>query len=64
MTGMPTTNTHNRYTNKNAAPPFSPAIYGKRQMLPNPIAEPAATSMALNLPPNEALGCSFIIFIQ
>ena len=26
----------------NAPPPFSPAEYGKRQMLPSPIAEPAA----------------------
>ena len=24
-----------------APPPFSPAVYGKRQMLPSPIAEPA-----------------------
>ena len=34
-----------------APPPFSLVIYGKRQMLPRPIAEPAAARMAASLPP-------------
>lgn len=33
------------YNMTNAAPPFSPATYGKRQMFPNPMAEPAAAIM-------------------
>jgi hypothetical protein len=39
---------------KNAPPPFSPATYGKRQMFPKPMAEPAVAAIAPNLEPNES----------
>src|SRR5574344_623697 len=39
----------------NAPPPLLPAMYGKRQMLPKPMALPAAASTAPSRPPNEAL---------
>jgi hypothetical protein len=31
------------------APPFSPAIYGKRHMFPNPTAEPAVARISPNV---------------
>ena len=33
--------------NKNAAPPFSPAMYGNFQIFPRPTADPAAAKMKL-----------------
>ena len=39
--GRPIRMTQNIYKIRNAAPPFCPARTGKRQMLPNPTAEPA-----------------------
>lgn len=35
--------TKKRYSRMNAAPPLVPTMYGKRQMLPKPTAEPAIT---------------------
>jgi hypothetical protein len=45
MTGKQMRKINPRYINKNAAPPFCPARYGKRQIFPNPTAEPAAAMM-------------------
>ena len=38
-----------RYTNKNAAPPYSPVIYGNFHIFPRPIADPAAAAITPNL---------------
>ena len=38
-----------------AAPPLRPVSMGKRQMLPNPTAEPAAANTAPNLLPKFSL---------
>ena len=39
----------------NTAPPFSPAIYGNLQMLPNPMTEPPTAATAPNLLPKDPL---------
>ena len=46
-----------------APPPFSDVIYGNRQILPRPIAEPAAASIAANLPPKPPrfVVCSIVL---
>jgi hypothetical protein len=48
-----------RYTTIKAAPPYCPTRYGKRQMFPNPMAEPAAAMTNPNLLPHCSL-CSLI----
>jgi hypothetical protein len=53
--------THRRYTRRKAAPPCSPARYGNLHILPKPIALPAATRIALSLPPKEALVSLLIV---
>src|SRR3990172_4937498 len=45
MMGKQMRNTQPRYTTTNAAPPPWPTFMGKPQMLPSPIADPAAASM-------------------
>ena len=42
-------------TSKKAAPPFSPTIYGKRQILPKPTAHPTVARITPSLLPNVAL---------
>ena len=44
-----------RYTMMYAAPPLLPTIYGKRQMLPNPMADPAIARTAAVLLPKLSL---------
>jgi hypothetical protein len=45
----------------NAAPPFSPAMYGKRHTFPKPTAEPAVARIIPILLPKLALSeCPFI----
>ena len=39
------------YTRMKAAPPYSPTMKGKRQMLPSPIAEPAIAMITAALLP-------------
>ena len=39
----------------NAAPPCSPTIYGKRQILPSPIADPAMAIMKVKELPKFSL---------
>jgi len=39
----------------NAAPPFSPATYGNRQMFPSPMTEPPTAATVPNLLPNDPL---------
>jgi hypothetical protein len=45
--GMQRNIAENRYTRMKAAPPFCPTMYGKRQMLPRPMAEPAMAMIAV-----------------
>lgn len=49
------------YIRINAAPPFSPVIKGKRQMLPSPTAEPAVARTIPNLLAKPVLFCCDII---
>ena len=49
--GNPKIKIHPKYTIINAAPPWFPASYGKRQIFPKPTAEPAAAKTAPNLLP-------------
>jgi hypothetical protein len=46
--GMQRKTAEKRYTRMKAAPPFCPTMYGKRQMLPRPMAEPAMAMIAVN----------------
>ena len=41
-----------RYISKNIPPPYFAARYGKRQIFPNPTAEPAAARINPSLEPN------------
>ena len=45
----------NIYMMMNAAPPYSPTIYGNLQRLPSPIADPAIASTAATLLPKFSL---------
>jgi hypothetical protein len=43
------------YATMNAAPPYSPTIYGKRHILPSPIADPAMAMMKVKELPKCSL---------
>ena len=45
MTGKPMKKQQTRKATTKTAPPLSPVMYGKRQMAPNPTAEPAPARM-------------------
>lgn len=48
----------------NAAPPYSPVMYGKRQTLPSPTAEPAVASITPSFVPKLALSkCVMVVFL-
>ena len=49
MHGMPSSKTQMMYMMMYEAPPFSPAMYGKRQTLPRPTADPAVASIIPNV---------------
>lgn len=55
MPGIPRNITQPIYINMNAAPPLWPVIYGKRQILPRPTAEPAVANITPNLLPKFTL---------
>ena len=44
-----------------AAPPYSPAMYGNRQMFPRPMADPAMAIMTANLPPKVSLSVAIFV---
>ncbi len=52
---MPAVSRATRYGTMNAPPPFSYAMYGKRQMLPSPTAEPMAARMNTDRPDQTSL---------
>ena len=54
ITGIPINTIKAIYNNKNAPPPFCVVTSGKRQILPNPTAEPAAAAITPNFEPNES----------
>ena len=45
-----------------AAPPFIPTRYGKRQIFPRPIADPARARITAALPPNFSLEAIHVRF--
>ena len=47
--GKPSRMMNPRYTSTKTAPPFWPVMYGKRQIFPKPMADPAAAKMNPNL---------------
>ena len=54
MTGRPKMTRNTRYMSTNAAPPYSPVMYGKRHTLPKPMAHPAEIKMKPKREPNRS----------
>ena len=59
MAGMPKATTSSRYSTRNADPPYSPIMYGNRQMLPSPMAAPAVVRTTPHADPKTGLSPPF-----
>ena len=56
---MPKATTSSRYSTRNADPPYSPIMYGNRQMLPSPMAAPAVVRTTPHADPKTGLSPPF-----